>query len=1253
MAHLKTLERSCTPSFCPAGGLMAAGTVAGAIDMSFSTNSVLEVFSLDFSTSGDALPVVGSIQAPERFNRVAWGAKVPESTQSLGILAGGLADGSLMLWDAAIVLDKDAKAKGKTPLLAKMQKHTGGVKGLEFNINSLNLLASGAADGEICIWDLTKPSTPSLYPALKGGGGPGSAGEIAYISWNRKVAHILASCSSNGSTVVWDLKRQKPVISFRDPNTNAGRQYFNGIPMSPLSSFQRRASVLQWNPDVATQLIVASDDDRSPTLQMWDLRNSVSPLKEFVGHSKMWDLRNSVSPLKEFVGHSKGVLGLSWSPHDTSLLLSSGKDNRTICWDVHTTDIMCELSQNKNWNFDVQWSPTVPGVFSTASFDGHVGVHNIHSCTMGAMVETVNPDFSVSHTPAGDSAPLKKVPAWMRRPAGVAFGFGGKLVSFANQQTQVTDGTGQIDNRNHGIITLSQVVTEHDLIKKSETFEQAIAGGEKETLQSFCQAKAETLTGEEGETWSFLGLLFETLTGEEGETWSFLGLLFEADARRELHRKLGFVDVLVELPPSAPDPLDIDSLAGGVDQLLSPIPTANSMPQRWNSRPLGVDRLLPGGRSPTPTANSSPQAPEDFFNQPEENDPDLFDKLPQNYAPEDFFNQPEENDPDLFDKLPEDNMENEPDFFDKLPEDEVVKELQKRASAASTNAGDHTLLDASTEKEEDIQRALMAGNFELAVETCFKAGRLADALLIANCFNAELFQKSMQRYMRKCPKPYMQIVHANMDQSLQQCMRKCPKPYMQIVRANMDQDFEALVRTRPVGQWRETLALLATYTGTDGWASLCDMLATRLGQAGMHHAASLCYICAGTIDPVVTLWTKGLASARAKKGASESGSLHALQGVIEKAVIFGLATGNKKASSSLAELGTLQGVIEEAVTFGLATGNKKASSSLAELVTNYASILAAQEFECVKEDVALNYASILAAQGCLTTALEYLEYFPREASTTVAVLRDQINRSGSQLPPSGRLTTALEYLEYVPGEASTTVAVLRDQIYRASSQLPPSGRLTTALEYLEYVPGEASTTVAVLRDRIYRSGSQLPPSVTHAPPFPFIQEDVRQVASGATTVPAQAVAAPASSYTQPSAYAQPAAANNYSSYNTSAYGQVPWVWVPVPGAGASVGAGGLVGGCLGLGPRVWVPGALGEGAGASGVAVQVPGVRVPQDVVYRFWQVPLLSQKVPWVPGAVDARRTGPQEGRQTGCVVSGVTVSRTPENNNGDKMRA
>ncbi len=43
MAPLKALDRSATVAYCPGSGLMAAGTVAGAIDMSFSTSSTLDV----------------------------------------------------------------------------------------------------------------------------------------------------------------------------------------------------------------------------------------------------------------------------------------------------------------------------------------------------------------------------------------------------------------------------------------------------------------------------------------------------------------------------------------------------------------------------------------------------------------------------------------------------------------------------------------------------------------------------------------------------------------------------------------------------------------------------------------------------------------------------------------------------------------------------------------------------------------------------------------------------------------------------------------------------------------------------------------------------------------------------------------------------------------------------------------------------------------------------------------------------------
>ncbi len=54
-------------------------------------------------------------------------------------------------------------------------------------------------------------------------GGPAAAPgageqEITYLAWNPRVQHILSSTSASGVTIVWDLKKQRPVMSFRDPN---------------------------------------------------------------------------------------------------------------------------------------------------------------------------------------------------------------------------------------------------------------------------------------------------------------------------------------------------------------------------------------------------------------------------------------------------------------------------------------------------------------------------------------------------------------------------------------------------------------------------------------------------------------------------------------------------------------------------------------------------------------------------------------------------------------------------------------------------------------------------------------------------------------------------------------------------------------------------------------------------------------------------------------------------------------------------
>ena len=67
-------------------------------------------------------------------------------------------------------------------------KHTGSVNSLDLNPFQANLLASGASDSEIYIWDLNKDSMP-MTPGAKAQ----PLEDVRCVSWNRQVQHILAT----------------------------------------------------------------------------------------------------------------------------------------------------------------------------------------------------------------------------------------------------------------------------------------------------------------------------------------------------------------------------------------------------------------------------------------------------------------------------------------------------------------------------------------------------------------------------------------------------------------------------------------------------------------------------------------------------------------------------------------------------------------------------------------------------------------------------------------------------------------------------------------------------------------------------------------------------------------------------------------------------------------------------------------------------------------------------------------------------
>ncbi|XP_044537462.1 protein transport protein Sec31A isoform X9 [Gracilinanus agilis] len=492
---LKEVDRTATQAWSPAQChpiYLATGTSAQQLDATFSTNASLEIFELDLSDPSLDMKSCATFSSSHRYHKLIWGPHKMDSKGNLsGVLIAGGENGNVILYDPSRIIAGDSDV-----VIAQNDKHTGPVRALDVNVFQTNLVASGANESEIYIWDLNNFATP-MTPGAK----TQPPEDISCIAWNRQVQHILASASPSGRATVWDLRKNEPIIKVSD---HSNRMHCSG---------------LAWHPDIATQMVLASEDDRLPVIQMWDLRFASSPLRV---------LEN----------HARGVLAIAWSMADPELLLSCGKDGKILCCNPNTGEVLYELPTNTQWCFDIQWCPRNPAVLSAASFDGRISVYSIMGGSTDGLrqkqVDKLSSSFG-NLDPFGTGQPLpplqlpqqappqgvvvlplKKPPKWIRRPVGASFSFGGKLVTFENSKPQ--PGTEQQPQRHQ--VHISQVVTEKEFLLRSDHLQQVV---QSQGFVSYCQKKIEA-----------------SQTDFEKNVWSFLKVNFEEDSRGKYLELLGY-----------------------------------------------------------------------------------------------------------------------------------------------------------------------------------------------------------------------------------------------------------------------------------------------------------------------------------------------------------------------------------------------------------------------------------------------------------------------------------------------------------------------------------------------------------------------------------------------------------------------------------------------------------------------------------------------------------------------------------------
>lgn len=95
---------------------------------------------------------------------------------------------------------------------------------------------------QIYVWDLKDPSKP-YSPGTRSS----KLDEITALAWNRQVQHVLASSSSTGYTVVWDLRGKREVVALTYGGGGSG---FGGPGQGGRSAGGRRGmSDVAWHPD--------------------------------------------------------------------------------------------------------------------------------------------------------------------------------------------------------------------------------------------------------------------------------------------------------------------------------------------------------------------------------------------------------------------------------------------------------------------------------------------------------------------------------------------------------------------------------------------------------------------------------------------------------------------------------------------------------------------------------------------------------------------------------------------------------------------------------------------------------------------------------------------------------------------------------------------------------------------------------------------------------------------------------------------
>lgn len=230
--------------------------------------------------------------------------------------------------------DAAPQASEPTGVLGTLTGHKAAIYALA---TSEGLLASGARDRRVSVWDISDPKAETIpsKPMKRLDGHSAGVTSLAFASWGAGRQKVLLSGAADNTTRLWELPSGRQLKVLNHPRTIFG---------------------LAGRPEVSTGQSNETEDKGEFATACWD------------GVVRLFGLPSGTQKAT-LHGHEGGLYSVVYSPLDGTLLATASADKTVRIWDLKRRKLLWTLRSHKDHVTTVDWSPKEPFVLASGSWD--------------------------------------------------------------------------------------------------------------------------------------------------------------------------------------------------------------------------------------------------------------------------------------------------------------------------------------------------------------------------------------------------------------------------------------------------------------------------------------------------------------------------------------------------------------------------------------------------------------------------------------------------------------------------------------------------------------------------------------------------------------------------------------------------------------------------------------------------------------------------------------------------------------------